>query len=245
MDRGKHLAASFSKTQIDRLGDRLRHGTLAESDLRLLDDYRRSFGQVYETVVQILREQLRLEPTGRSAKSTASLTEKLRRESIRLAQVQDIAGCRVVVTSVREQDRVVASLRVLFPTASIVDRRRNPSYGYRAVHVIVQISGRLVEVQVRSSLQHLWAELSEKLSDVVDPAIKYGGGAEWIRAMLTSGSQAIESLEGWETELAGMPEQEAPERQHVTQSLADSKAALGKLLSEVIVWVENVRRRQP
>lgn len=57
-----------------------------------------------------------------------------------------------------------------------MDRREDPSHGYRAVHVIAEISGKPVEIQVRTSLQHLWAELSEKLSDHRDPAIKYGGG---------------------------------------------------------------------
>lgn len=195
----KYLTAKLSKTQVDRLGDRLRQGSLVESDLRVLDDHRRSFGEAYETVVRTIREQLHLEPTGRPAKSTASLIEKLRRESIRLTQVQDIAGCRIVVADVSEQERVVASLRALFPRAAVIDRRANPSYGYHAVHVIAHIFGTLVEIQVRSSLQHLWAELSEKLSDVVDPRIKYGGGADWVRNMLSTISTAIRTHEEMET----------------------------------------------
>jgi putative GTP pyrophosphokinase len=170
------MTEGLSTTQVDRLGNRLRRGLLVESDLRSLDDYRRSFGEAYETVVHTIREQLHLEPTGRPAKSTHSLIEKLHRESIRLAQVQDIAGCRVVVADAAEQERAVASLRTVFPEASVDDRRANPSYGYRAVHVIAKIFGVLVEIQVRTSLQHLWAEFSEKLSDVVDPSIKYGAG---------------------------------------------------------------------
>ncbi|MDE2181227.1 MAG: hypothetical protein KGJ40_10350, partial [candidate division NC10 bacterium] len=72
----------------------MREDSLTESDLRILDEYRRSFEGAYETVVRTLRDELHLEPTGRPAKSTSSLIEKLRRESIRLSQVQDIAGCR-------------------------------------------------------------------------------------------------------------------------------------------------------
>jgi putative GTP pyrophosphokinase len=195
----KYLTAKLSKTQVNRLGDRLRQGSLAESDLRLLDDHRRSFGEAYETVVRTIRNQLHLEPTGRPAKSTPSLVEKLRRESIRLTQVQDIAGCRIVVADVSEQERVVASLRALFPRAAVIDRRANPSYGYRAIHVIAHILGKLVEIQVRSSLQHLWAELSEKLSDVLDPRIKYGGGADVIREVLSVVSDAIRTHEELET----------------------------------------------
>ena len=171
-----------SRTQIDRLGDRLRRGNHTESDLRLLDDYRRSFGEACEAVVRTIRS--RASPTARLAKSTLSIVEKLRRESIRLSQMQDIAGCRVVVTDVVQQDQFVASLGTDFPGASVIDRRENPSYGYRAVHIIVDISGKPVEIQVRSSLQHLWAELSEKSSDVLDPTIKYGGGPDEWRTFL-------------------------------------------------------------
>ena len=72
----RDVAQRLSKTQIDRLGDRLRQGAFSEADLRLLDDYRRSFGGAYETVVRVIRAQLWLEPTGRSAKSTSSMRSR-------------------------------------------------------------------------------------------------------------------------------------------------------------------------
>lgn len=190
-----NLTVNLSKTQIDRLGDRLRQGTIVEADLRLLDGYRRSFGDAYEVVVRTIRGELHLEPTGRPAKSTGSLVEKLLRESIRLSQVQDIAGCRLVVADMAEQERVVASLRTLFPTASVLDRRAHPSFGYRAVHVVAHVLGALVEIQVRSSVQHLWAEWSEKFADVVDPATKYGGGPDIVRAVLKHTSEQIAKFE--------------------------------------------------
>ena len=57
--------AQASKTQIDRLGDRLRNGAFEKSDLILLDSYRRSFGAVYESVVQTIHDQIESEPSGR------------------------------------------------------------------------------------------------------------------------------------------------------------------------------------
>lgn len=189
------MTGEISKAQIDLLGDRLRDGTPADADLRMLDDYRRSFGTAYEFVVQTIRRNLSLEPTGRPAKSTGAVMEKLHRETIRLSQVQDIAGCRIVVEGPVEQERVVEALRAAFAKATVVDRRASPSYGYRAVHVIVAVSGRLVEVQIRAVLQHTWAEISEKLSDVLDPAIKYGGGPDQVKGALANGSTAIGSFE--------------------------------------------------
>lgn len=116
------MTTKLSNTQIDRLGNRIRRGSLVDSDLKSLDEYRRSFGDAYATVVQTIREQLHLEPTGRPAKSTTSIIEKLRRESIRLTQIQDVAGCRIIVTDVTEQERVVMSLSAAFPTAKSNDR---------------------------------------------------------------------------------------------------------------------------
>jgi len=114
---------SLSKTQIDRLGDHLKKGSLSEADLRLLDEYRRSFGPAYDFVIRTIRDNLQLEPTGRPAKSTSSITEKLRRESIRLSQIQDIAGCRVVGGDTLDQDRIIDRLRETFPESKVIDRR--------------------------------------------------------------------------------------------------------------------------
>jgi GTP pyrophosphokinase len=140
------MAKEVSRTQIDRLGDRLKKGHITEDDLRLLDQYRRSFTKAYEIVVGDIRQKLGLEPTGRPAKSTTSISEKLRRESIRLTQIQDIAGCRLTVSDIANQDSVVESLKQLFEHVTISDRRKQPSHGYRAIHVIVSYSGKMIEI---------------------------------------------------------------------------------------------------
>jgi putative GTP pyrophosphokinase len=203
------VANHISKTQIDRLGNRLRKGDITDADLRLLDEYRRSFSDAYEIIVRAIRNELGLEPTGRPAKSTTSISEKLVRESIRLTQIQDIAGCRLVVSDMVEQQRVTASLSDLFEDTNIVDRREHPSNGYRAVHVVVRSGNKLVEIQVRTSLQHVWAELSEKLSDVVDPALKYGGGDLKNKLLLKEYSDLVADLESFELESANQKSVEA------------------------------------
>lgn len=130
-----------SKTQIDHLGDRLRQGDVSEEDLRLLDNYRRSFSDAYEEVVGRIQDQIGLQPTGRPQKTRTSIIEKLRRQNTRLSQMQDIAGCRIVVIDLLTQDEAVERLKGLFGQLHIDDRRKQPSYGYRAVHVIVQEAG--------------------------------------------------------------------------------------------------------
>src|SRR5258705_58554 len=139
------MAEEVSKTQIDRLGDRLKKGKINEDDLRLLDRYRLSFTEAYERVVGTIRKELALEPTGRTAKSTTSISEKLRRESIRLTQIQDIAGCRLIAKDIADQDQVIQSLSSLFENVTIVDLLQQPSHGYRSVHVIVRCQESMIE----------------------------------------------------------------------------------------------------
>jgi hypothetical protein len=47
-------------------------------------------------------------------------------------------------------------------------------HGYRAVHVIVEQDGCLVETQVRTKMQLLWAEIVERLGDRWGRQIRYG-----------------------------------------------------------------------
>lgn len=185
------MAIKISRSPIGRLGERLKKGAISEADLRLLDEYRRSFAEAFESVVATIRRGLALEPAGRRAKSTSSIIEKLRRESIRLTQMQDIAGCRLIVPDIANQEVVVQSLQKAFERTTIVDRRQKPSHGYRAVHVIVRCLDKMVEIQVRTLLQHLWAELSERSSDVLDPGLKYGGGDDRIQRVLMHISKMV------------------------------------------------------
>jgi putative GTP pyrophosphokinase len=197
----KNPYAKLSKSQLDKLGERLKNDNITEDDLRTLNDYRLSFGETYNTVIKSIRTELKLEPTGRPAKSTTSISDKLRRESIRLTQIQDIAGCRLVVENLKSQEDTTKSLTDLFPGSLVLDRRIKPSHGYRAVHVVVSVMGNRIEVQVRTALQHNWAELCEKLSDTIDPAIKYGGGNSTVREVLDNYNQVVIGQEDIEKNL--------------------------------------------
>jgi len=192
----------LSKSQIDRLGEKLRTETYGEDELRLLDEYRRTFGPPYDEVVDRLEKVLDVPVSGRPAKSTNSIIEKLNRESIRLSQMQDIAGCRIVVPDIVQQNRTLAALTGEFSNGVVVDRRVKPSHGYRAVHFIVRDWDKPIEIQIRTSLQHIWAEMCEKLADRIDPSIKYGGGPEEARRLLERVGSLVEEMERLELLLA-------------------------------------------
>jgi putative GTP pyrophosphokinase len=188
----------MTKSQIDKLGERLRAGPAADPEKRLLDEYRTSFTVAYEQVMGALAEQFKLAPTGR-IKSNASILDKLRRQpKMALSRMQDIAGCRIVVDDILAQNATVEDLVKQFQHIRIVDRRHTPSHGYRAAHIIVDVASKPIEIQVRTALQQLWAESSEKLSDAFDPAIKYGSGPTSAGDILSNFSTRIAQFESEE-----------------------------------------------
>jgi ppGpp synthetase/RelA/SpoT-type nucleotidyltranferase len=156
---------------------------------------------MYDRVVATIQRVIGLPVSGRPAKSTSSIIEKLNRESIRLSQMQDIAGCRIVVADVAEQNRIVTKMVAAFESVAVSDRREKPSHGYRAVHLIIRESSKLIEVQIRTALQHIWAEMCEKCADIADPAIKYGGGPSAVRKTLDRAAELVHRMESIELEL--------------------------------------------
>lgn len=165
-----------SKGEMDRLGGRLcTAGRRRRKDLELLDRIIDAHVPAMEETRRRVWDGAHVEATGRT-KSAVTLIEKLKRGSpSQLSRVQDIVGVRVVEEmTLGAQDDLVGRIRRYFPKEKVVDRRKKPSHGYRAVHVIVQIDGMWIEIQVRTALQHLWAETTEKLADEWGRQIRYG-----------------------------------------------------------------------
>jgi hypothetical protein len=168
------MPRSMSKSQIDKLGERLGRPSPAPEDLDRLRSLITEYLPPLQGVVETLRERLNVAVTPR-LKTEGTLTDKLRR-GINLSAMQDIAGCRIVEEmGLLDQDAMVRKICDAFPGARVVDRRAKPSHGYRAVHVIVKLDGFPVETQVRTALQHLWANLVERLADNWGRDIRYGG----------------------------------------------------------------------
>jgi ppGpp synthetase/RelA/SpoT-type nucleotidyltranferase len=86
-----------------------------------------------------------------------------------------------------------------------------------------------VEIQIRTELQHKWAQLSEKLSDVIDPSIKYGGGSDLLRSQLARLSENVGKVELLENRLRNAD----PRSEHVL-ALAEVKTEFKKLLQQMI-----------
>lgn len=120
--------ASLTNSQIDKLGERLKIGSPSESDLTLLAAYRNGFALPAKAVFDVVSELSGLQPAIRSEKTTLSVVAKLKREGIRLSQMQDISGCRVTVENIAAQDVLVGCY--LMPSqaqSSMTDVLRQPT----------------------------------------------------------------------------------------------------------------------
>jgi ppGpp synthetase/RelA/SpoT-type nucleotidyltranferase len=100
----------------------------------------------------------------------------------------------------------------------------------------VKAGDKLIEVHVRTSLQHVWAELSEKYSDVIDPAIKYGGGDASVQEILHEMSALIAGNESNEKEVVDIlasegqvPDELTLKAKNMKESLREEKARLYNL----------------
>jgi putative GTP pyrophosphokinase len=123
---------------------------------------------------------------GQRLKRLPTIIDKLEREpKMHLSRMHDIGGCRAVVKDEAEARAVVTHLRrrwsgVTARGATIVreyDYIENPKpvSGYRALHLVVAKDSCLIEVQVRTGVQHAWAELIETV-DRRNPDLSLKGG---------------------------------------------------------------------
>jgi len=164
-----------SISQIKALGDRLaRSKEASPADREMLRDVIATAAEQMVLVQDRIRRALGVSSTARP-KTEKTTIEKIRRDRTRLNKMDDLAGVRIVVQGgLPEQDSLVGQLLDLFPGAKVRDHRAGTSTGYRAVHVIPTVGDRPVEIQVRTPLQHAWADLFEQLADATDRNIRYG-----------------------------------------------------------------------
>lgn len=164
----------FSPSSLQKLGTRLRKAEQpSDEDLFALQEFRAAHDPALASVKQVLRS-MGIEATPR-LKTSSTILEKLIREKTRLGSMQDIAGVRIVRDmSLAEQDEMAGSIIDRLGQKKVDDRRARPSHGYRAVHVVVEVDGFLVEIQIRTLLQNLWAQIMETLGDRIGRGIRYG-----------------------------------------------------------------------
>lgn len=131
---------------------------------------------------------------GQRLKRLPQIASKLERfPSMRLTQMEDIAGCRAVLFNNREIDAVARKMQQYWRIRWVSDYRRDgkPTTGYRGVHYIVERRDRLVEVQLRTRGQHLWAETVESVASRTGINLKDGDGPSELLEYFALASEII------------------------------------------------------
>lgn len=244
----------ISRAQADNLGKRLCVEPVSQEDWQLLFQVLDTYQAALDEVQEIL-EQRGYEPTSR-VKSTATLVDKLRRGTS-FKSVSDVAGARIVLDGGRtRQDAVAADIVDAFTVEGerppkLIDRRKQPTHGYRAVHVVIHRTGMPIEVQLRTTLQDVWAQITERLGDSWGRELRYGlpvrdGDEKLPGTSLTRNSlveqleilsEWIDALEEWDVAnrgLIALGEPVDPEgRHHSTDRLLDALEAIGSIVSHM------------
>ncbi len=200
----------FSKSKLDFAGNLLISETSLEKEkekaLEILDNWRaihRYPMHIFKKRLKRVSEKMDKEALSvQRLKRLPSILKKLQRKylgkdpTMKLSQMQDVAGCRVVLSN-------VTLARELYKEGYVkgdikhkkVNEKDYITYpkedGYRSIHLIYRYksdkegkkdyNGLLVEVQIRSKLQHLWATAIETVDFFTRQAIKSNEGQkDWM-----------------------------------------------------------------
>lgn len=128
-------------------------------------------------------------------KRMPTIIDKLRRyPGMQLARMQDIGGVRAVLNSVDEVYNLATEYKdarfkhALINEKDYIQTPRDED-GYRSLHLVYkynnkrapQYNGLLVELQIRTKLQHMWATAVETMGTFLGQALKSRrGDQEWL-----------------------------------------------------------------
>lgn len=179
-----------SRRKIDNIGEQLKKSTqLVSSDLSTLLEWRNSFSPILEYYYNKLKKEIHqndLIVLARRLKRIESIQIKLKRfKTMRLSTLQDIAGVRAILKNENALIKAFASLRgqsSINKLKKVDNYHNNPKEsGYRGVHLIYQNSSEnMIEVQLRTELQHIWATAVEIYGELQNTSFKTDeGDKQW------------------------------------------------------------------
>ncbi|TFH53328.1 hypothetical protein E4J66_04285 [Actinomyces viscosus] len=195
----------LSKSAVRKAGSVLRRqveGVTPQAEieqaLAVVSAYRASFASPLEATsneLTTLLETYHIQgEVSQRLKRMSTILEKItsRESKLDLSRMQDIGGCRIVLTSndIGELRRLETHVRERWAesvkrASDYVGRPRVS--GYRAVHIVIEQDQRLIEIQLRTQRMHQWAQRVEGLSAAFGINYKQDGSSPVQEyAMLTA-----------------------------------------------------------
>lgn len=205
-------AVKISKSKIDRAGVILSDTSRKYDEVSLemdyiFEEYRKSHLEPLTRLTLELQGWMRSFGGGyfiaQRLKRRPQILRKLRRLSVRLTQLQDIGGCRIIVDSNADVGRLVNYIRGNLQDSGFAKVLRETDYrelgrddtGYRAFHFVLEKSGAKLELQVRSRIQHYWSESIERTSVIYGKRLKEKEGDPEVIDYFKVFSNALHSIE--------------------------------------------------
>lgn len=205
----------YTRGQINRAGRRVVDPNISPSEreecIKIIDSFRAAHAYPMNTFAINLKhkvEGIKSAIVVQRLKRLDTILYKLERfPKMELARMQDLGGCRVVVPKIEDVYTIVkrmrdSRIRHIEHNCKDYIATPNPNTGYRGYHLIYRYNsdknedynGLLIELQIRTELQHLWATAVETVGIFTENQLKFNNGSEkWLLFFkLTSALFAIE-----------------------------------------------------
>lgn len=192
----------YSKKQVDKAGKAIANASATnmqapKKDMEVFHNWRNShIFPMRITLDSVKRAALKIDGNSisvRRLKRTSSIIEKLQREkTMQLSTMQDIGGCRIIMTTLDNINKLYEFLKKRKSCLGLYDEDNyiiNPKIsGYRSIHLMYKYNGSKnafknmrVELQIRTEIQHSWATAVEVIDTFTKQSLKSGKGEDkWL-----------------------------------------------------------------
>ena len=207
--KNRWQVVKYSKTQIVDAGSKMRHPDISDKEVleakEIIDNWRASHAYPLHACYMILRRQASGTKyiVAERLKRLESIVNKLRREkNMNLWTMQDLGGCRYIVSSVEEVYTEVEKFKISMKNheqkGEGKDYIKSPkNSGYRGIHLVYKFNSMrkqeynknmMIEFQFRTHIQHLWATAVETYDLITRESIKSSCGKSEVKRFFTLAS---------------------------------------------------------
>ena len=195
----------YSRSKIEKAGKAISRNDEGSPEydeyLPVVDNWRASHAYALDTISALVNEAVGADENTfvvHRIKRLDSIVGKLKRaENTGLFRMQDLGGCRVIVDNLdyvysgiaRIKEVIIESGHEILKENDYIKLPRSIS-GYRSYHIVVKFhcaeeplfDGMLIEIQIRTKLEHIWATAVEMMDIITEETLKSGTGKiEYMR----------------------------------------------------------------